>query len=122
MQHVDAASMARGYAEILCADGATSLLRLHAAGDGRDAQEEHLYYAVAQNDEVVFVSEEADHAAKRFDRMLRERLSDTGSGSEREDFLATTPMRLPRIRGEAYHRLAAQVSHLSGSQEPETHH
>jgi len=115
MQQSDAASMTRGYAEILCADGATALLRLHASG--KASRGEHLYYAVARHDEVVFVSEESSRAAERFDRLLREH---GGGGGGREDFLATMPMHLPTLRGAAYHRLAAQIPELSGSQD--AHH
>ncbi len=121
MQQVNAASLVRGYAEILRADGAMSLLRLHEGGGGQaPRQEEHLYYAVARHDELIFVSEEPGRATERFNRLLRERGSDSGSGAEREDFLATTPMHLPTVRGAAYQRLAAQVSELSGSQK--AHH
>src|SRR6516164_1214154 len=99
MQQIGTASVASGYAEILCAEGATALLRLHAGG-GHAPRQEHLYYAVVQDDAVVFVSEESDRAAERFDRLLTKR----GSGG-REDFLATMPLHLPTLRGAAYRRL-----------------
>lgn len=118
MQQVDAASLARGYAEILCADGAMALLRVHASRSGEaPGREEHLLYAVARHDELLFVSEEPERATERFDRLIRERGSDSGDGAGREDFLATMPMHLPTIRGAAYHRLAAQIPELVASQE-----
>ncbi len=114
MQQLDAGTLSRGYAEILCADGATALLRLHPGTGGKDAVEEHLYYAVAQHDEVVYVSEESGSASDRFDRLIGGRASETGSGGlGREDFLATMPTHLPMIRGAAFQRLALQVSELS---------
>lgn len=119
MQHVNAASLSHGYAEILRADGAMALLRLHAETGRDEPEEEHLYYAVAQHDEVVFVSEESSRAAERFNRLIGERVSDSSAGAEQEDFLASSPTRLPVIRGAAYHRLASQVSELSRGGEAE---
>lgn len=119
MQHLNVGPLSRGYAEILRADGAMALLRLHAEGGLDEPEDEHLYYAVAQHDEVVFVSEESNRAAERFNRLIGERVSDTGTGAEHEDFLASSPTRLPVIRGPAYHRLASQVSELSRGGEGE---
>ncbi|HZR34902.1 MAG TPA: hypothetical protein VFA75_05965 [Nevskia sp.] len=118
MQQVDAASLARGYAEILRADGAMALLRLHARGGGEaPQQEERLLYAVARHDQLLYVSEQPERATARFDSLVREHGGEADGSPGREDFLATMPMHLPTIRGAAYHRLAAQVPELSGSQE-----
>ena len=119
MRHPNAGSLSRGYAEILSADGPVALLRLHAAAAEDEAEDEHLWYAVAQHDEVVYVSAESNRASDRFKRLVHDRVSDTGSGADSEDFLATMPTRLPVIRGPAYHRLAAQVSELSRGGEAE---
>jgi hypothetical protein len=116
MQHIDAAAMARGYAEILCADGGKSLLRLHALT--RPA-EERLYYAVADGDEVVFVSDESEAASACFNREThgRER-PDAAAESTREDFLLKNPTRLPTVRGEAWQRIAGQVTRLAQAERP----
>lgn len=112
MQAIDTHAIARGYAEILGAEGGNTLLRLHAVTAPGAVAEEQLYYAVAADGEVIFVSDEPGRAAARFASLP------SGRGSEapaREDFLASTPTRLPTIRGAAFHRLAAQVSELSRS-------
>lgn len=117
MQHVEAGSIARGYAEILCADGPLALLRIHAGKEASEAVEDHLYYAITEGDKVIYVREESDLASDQFNKLAKQRgveqSGDASAEHTRQDFLATHPTSLPTIRGNAYHKLATQVSELA---------
>lgn len=116
MESTDVGSIARGYAEILCTDGAWALLRGHAVQEAASNVVERSYYAITEHDRVVYVRHESDLAWQRFNEVTRHRVDKLGNESaeqSRQDFLATQPTRLPTIRGPAYHKLAQQVSELS---------
>ena len=116
MEPLDAGSIDRGHAEILCTDGAIALLRGHAAQEAGAKGVERLYYAITENDRVVFAGEDSDLAWRRFNEITGHKVNKIGDDSaagSRHDFLATQPTSLPALVGPTYHKLASQVSELS---------